>query len=140
MRTFAEMNSLLRSILDPVPLEYTEAKGWKIYPGPQPPDIPTSFILATPYGGPGLELEGALDGRSWQIRCVGKQTIYTEVENVANAIDIAFLSWHTQDVGGVRVTSIQRVGGAPAPLQVDDAERVHFACSYILSVELALSN
>lgn len=140
MRTFTEMNGLLRSILDPAPLEYTEAKGWKVYPGPQPPEIPSSFIMATPYGGPGTEVDGIIDGRSWQIRCVGHQNIYTDVENVANAIDIAFLSWYSQDVDGVWVSSIQRVGGAPAPLLVDNAERVHFVCSYVLSVGLALSN
>lgn len=134
------MEALLRSILDPEPNNFTEAAGWKVYPGPQLPSIPTSFILATPYGGPGEELEGVLDGRSWQIRSIGSQNIYTDVEAVANLIDIAFLSWHSQKVGDVWVSSIQRVGGAPAALMVDEAERVHFACSYVLSVELALAN
>lgn len=140
MRTFAEMNTLLRNILDPEPNEFTEAAGWKVYPGPKLPDIPGSFILASAYGGPGEDLEGVLDGRAWQIRCVGPQTIYTDVEAVANVIDIAFLSWLPQDVSVTKVTSIQRVGGAPAALMVDEAERVHFVCSYVLSVGLALSN
>lgn len=140
MRTFAIAKGYVESIIqDPDLLDaYAD---WMIFPGPELPEFPGKFILLTPYGGPGLELDGVLDARSWQVRCVGPQTIYTDVEDVANLVDIAFLS-HTSDqkIGGLAVPEIQRVGGAPAPLMVDDAERVHFACSYIASVELALPN
>lgn len=136
MRTFDLMKPVVKGILDDAGYE----KAW-IEPGPALPDNPGHGAMLTRYGGPGLDTgEGILDARSWQVRAVGRQGSPTHAEGMADAIDIAFLSHYSRKVGEVWVSSIQRVGGAPAALMVDDADRTHFVCSYIVSVELALAN
>lgn len=131
------MKAYLTSILE---ADSGDWESWSIHPGPELPQIPAPFVVATPYGGPGEDLEGVLDERSWQIRVVSTQRGWEDAEEVANLIDMAFLQHYTGDVGNERVVSIQRVGGSPAPLDIDDAERVHFVCSYIFGVGLGLLN
>lgn len=117
--------------------------GVQVRPGPTIPDIPGPFVVWTPYGGPGLEVDGVFDARSWQFRAVGKQNNYDSAEEVAIALDLALIAHQSSRVGGPTgpwVPSIQRVGGAPAALVLDNADRTHFVCSYIASVELALPN
>lgn len=136
MKKYSDMKAAVRVILD--------AAGYldvDIYPGPELPDIPGKYVVLTRYGGPGIELEGVLDAVSWQVRSVGWQMEDDEsAEGIADAIDIAFLSHYSRQVGSVWVAGIQRVGGAPSSLMKDEADRTHFVCSYIVSVELALSN
>jgi hypothetical protein len=133
------MKAEVRRILDAA--GYTDAL---IYLGPDLRDYPNEYVLLTPYGGPGLELDGVLDARSWQVRAVGSQMDDDDdstAEGMADAIDIAFVSHYSRSVEGVWVASIQRVGGAPSSLNTnDDANRAHFVCSYTVSVELALPN
>ena len=135
MKNYAAMKAEVRLVLDAAALQDVA-----IYPGPDLPDIPGKFVVLTRYGGPGLEMEGVFDARSWQVRSVGNQLDYESSETIADAIDIAFLSHFSRKIGDIWVPSIQRVGGAPAPLPVDDADRTHFVCSYVVSVELALPN
>lgn len=135
MKRYATLKTWLREILDE-----EEHQDVAIYPGPEVPNQPGKYVVCTPYGGPGEDLEGVLDQRSWQIRCIGSQMGWEDVEEIANLIDEAFLQHYTGDVGNERVVSIQRVGGSPAPLNIDDAERVHFVCSYIFGVGLGLAN
>lgn len=114
-----------------------------IKPGPINPDsTPGRLIIVQSYGGPGEDLEGVLDQVSWQVRVIGRQNDYTDAEDVALQIDKSFLEWHSGYMfdGGPWLAGIQRVGGAPSPLLLDDADRTHFGCSYIFSVELALAN
>lgn len=130
---------------------YSQMKAWAIanvpglngfthYPGPELPDDPGKIVVWTRYGGPGEELEGVMDGISWQARVIGGQGDYESAESAADALDVALLSVGTQTVGGTRVSGVRRVGGAPNPLMVDDADRTHMVCSYIVSTELALTN
>lgn len=140
MKRYATLKGHVRGILDTDDSGDFDPSKWSIYPGPELPDIPTPYVLLTPYGGPGEDAEGALDQRAWQIRVCGHQMSWEDAEAVANAIDMAFLRFYTQNVGNERVTSIQRTGGSPAPLNVDDADRVHFVCSYIFGVGLGLLN
>lgn len=135
MKTYTEMKAHIREILDDAGFET-----WTVFPGPDLPDVPGKFVVATPYGGPGLAQDGAIDQRSWQMRCVGLQNDYETAESVANAIDIAFISHYSRKVGTTWVPQIQRVGGAPNPLLVDDADRTHFVCSYIVDCAIALTN
>lgn len=135
MRTYSQIQAFSRTALDAAGLNHVS-----IHPGPDLPDIPDEFVVWTRYGGPGLELDGAMDARSWQLRAVGKQMDYDSAEEIADALDVALLSHHSSEVGGLWVSDIRRVGGAPNALMVDSAERTHFVCSYIVSVELALTN
>lgn len=110
------------------------------YPGPSLPDVPDGFVLWSRYGGPGESLEGVLDDIAWQVRVAGPQNDYDLAETVADLLDHSLLSMYSQHVGGVYVTRVQRVGGAPSVLMVDDADRTHFVCSYNIETELALAN
>ena len=139
MRTFKQMKARVREILDSAGYNDT-----LIYLGPDLRDYGGTYVLLTPYGGPGLDLEGVIDQRGWQVRCVGSQMDDNDestAEGIADAIDIAFISQHSQSIQGSWVVGVQRVGGAPASLNTnDDANRTHFVCSYTVSVELALPN
>lgn len=135
MRTYTQMESWTRRIFD--------ANGFRdagIYPGPELRDTPNAYVIWTRYGGPGLILDGTADDRSWQARCVGRQGDYGSAEALADLIDLHMVSHYSSEVEGVWVSGIQRVGGAPTALLTDDAERTHFVCSYIVSVEMALLN
>jgi len=136
MKTYAQVKTFLRNVLDT-----TGHERYSIYPGPELPDIPGEFIVATVYGGPGLALDGIEDDVGWQFRTVGNQNDYEGAESAANAIDIACISHRSDElIAGVHVSEIRRVGGAPTALTTDQAERTHFVCSYVASVELALPN
>lgn len=133
MRTFQQMRAFIDSLTG-VP------DGVWFEPGPSLPDIPGRFIMLTRYGGPGEHFEGVLDQIAWQVRVAGLQNDYDDAESIADAIDVAFLSIHSQYIDGNWVSGVQRVGGAPNPLLKDDAERTHFVCSYIIDTALALTH
>lgn len=135
MITFAQIKAFSRGILDNANLDQVS-----IFPGPEVEDVPDETLVWTPFPGSGLELEGVLDRRAWQMRAIGAQEDYESAETIANVIDIAFISHHSSEVGGLWVPSIERVGGAPTPLMKDDAGRTHFVGSYLISVQLALPN
>lgn len=111
-----------------------------IHPGPALPDVPNEYVLLTPYGGSGLEQDGLFDVRAWQVRTVGKQGDYSSAEDMADAIDLRFISHLSGKISGVHTASITRVGGAPNPLMVDDADRTHFTCNYNIDSVSALVN
>lgn len=108
-------------------------------PGPDDPDQPVDWLVVlTVDGGLGLQLDGVLDNVSWQVRVAGPQNLYTEAEDLADAIDRGLLSFVPKRVDGFLITSIYRVGGRPQQLTVDDAERTQFVCSYYFDVESGL--
>ena len=115
-------------------------KGVYYYPGPNDPDQPVDLCaVLTIDGGLGLQLDGVLDNVSWQVRVLGAQNLYQLTEDLANDIDKTLLSLGTHTTtDGLRVVSIYRVGGPPAHLDYDDAERTQFVCSYFFDVESGL--
>lgn len=136
MKSYAAIKAWTREILDNAGLSDVN-----IYPGPALPDQPKRYVVWTSYPGAGLEGgEHAIDNRSWQFRAVGRTDDYESTEEIANALDIALISHFTSTVHGERVIEVSRVGGAPSPLIVDDADRTHMVCSYIFGVESALTN
>lgn len=135
MNTFGRLKAWLRPLLDANGFE-----SFSIDPGPELPDIPDGSIVCTRYGGSGLMVDGAMDGISWQFRVIGKQMDYDSAESCADFIDKQLISWFSANMGGVWVSDIGRVGGAPSALMTDDANRTHFVASYTASVELALTN
>ena len=136
MRTYSKMKAEVRRILDAAGYEDVQ-----IYPGPDvPDDYPGACVVLTRYGGPGLDVDGAMDDVSWQERSISKAFDPEYGEGIADAIDLAFLSHHSRDVDGVWVSEIRRVGGAPTALMTDDNDRTHYVCSHIVSTELALAN
>lgn len=117
----------------------TPQEGAPFEPGPDLPNIPGRFVVLTRFGGPGLNTEDLFDGVGYQVRAVGEQVNYQDAEDLALAIDLWFLrKGFSQRVGGKWMTSIQRLGSPPTPLLVDDAERHHFVCSYVVDIESGL--
>jgi hypothetical protein len=110
------------------------------FPGPDDPDQPVDLmVVGTVAGGLGLQLDGALDNVSWQIRVSGNQNLYADAEQLAEDIDRVFMSFVPgQRIEGLLIVSIYRVGGPPSHLAVDDAERTQFVCSYYFDVESGL--
>jgi hypothetical protein len=136
MRTYAKVKAFTRGILDDA--GYPQVN---VYRGPElQDDDPNTYVLLTRYGGAGFDADGVLDVIGWQVRIVGGQYDYDIAEGVADAIDIAFISHASGEIEGLHVVEIARVGGAPSVLMVDDANRHHFVCSYLASVESALAS
>lgn len=113
--------------------------GVTIAPGPELPDIPGPFVVWTPYGGPGLDADGALDAQSWQFRSAGEQMNYQSAEDLAMALDMAVISHESGKIADRWVAYIQRVGGAPSALMTDDSDRTQFVCSYVFGGDSGLS-
>lgn len=110
-----------------------------VVPGPDDPDSPGAYVKLTRTGGSEMELEGLLDMVEWQAESVGDQFDYDSAEQIALEVDALFLGASNLTMGGVRVVSVWRTGGSPAPLLVDDATRHHFVCSYIWRVQSGLA-
>lgn len=138
MKNFTTAKAFIREILDDADYPVGQVD---IYPGPELQDgDPNTYVLLTRYGGAGLDGgEGILDNYGWQVRVVGAQYDYIAAEGVADAIDIGLISFMSGYIGDLWVVEIPRVGGPPAALMTDDANRTHFVCSYMPSVESALA-
>lgn len=106
-----------------------------VHPGPRDPREPGAYILLTSYAGPGLNTDDLFDGQGWQIKVVGEQYDYDAAEAVAFEVDRYLRRLYSGWYGGQWVTHFQRVGGQPSVLLVDDADRTHFVCSYVVDVE-----
>lgn len=93
------------------------------------------MVVLTPVSGPGRQTDGLTEVVGWQARSVGEQRDYNSAEDLAWRIDDLFNAMNgTTTVENVRVISGYRLGSPPTLLMVDDAERHHFVCSYLLSV------
>lgn len=108
-----------------------------ILPGPDDEDTPPGrFIMLTLVGGPGFNLDGLFDGRSWQVLTAGEQRQYQDAENFAYAVDTILTQAWSQSIGGQWCTGFARQGGPPTPLPaVDDADRTRFTCTYVADVQ-----
>lgn len=122
-----------------------------VEPGPVLPEWPGSYVLLSPISSPGHGTDGVTDTAGWQVRAVGEQGDYDSAESLAWAIDDAIMLLNGTTVipevqvddettiAAVRVISGYRVGSPPTVLQVDDAGRHHFVCSYLFVVGSAVA-
>lgn len=101
--------------------------------GPDDPEIPGRFILATRFGGPGLQVDGVQDAIGYQLKVAGDQHNPGESEDLALYLDAWLIGGISRTIQGKWVTSIARVGSPPVPLLVDDADRTHFICNYTVT-------
>lgn len=132
---FSVVKNLIESRLPDV---WTDKKVF-FHPGPNDPDQPVDLaVVLTVDGGAGLQLDGVLDNISWQVRVRGAQNLYELTEDLALAIDRLLLSFPSGRQDGLHIASIYRVGGPPAQLELDSAERTQFVCSYFFDVESGL--
>lgn len=126
---YAAFSDFVASVL---PSEYANVG---IHPGPDMPPTPERFVVLTPFPGAGFSVEGVMDARAWQIRVAGAQHSYEDAEALAWAIDKALTGTFSQNIGGIWVASINRIGGGPSVLFRDNADRTHFVASYQIDVE-----
>lgn len=112
------------------------------FPGPasneEAYDQPGRTVVLTLGGGPGFELEQQYDRVQLYVDVAGNPNDLDDAEKLALAVDKAITSVVTPTVltqGGTRALSFQRSGGRPTLVTVDDGDRSHFTCGYVLRVE-----
>lgn len=101
-------------------------------------DQPGPQILLTRGPGPGLTLEGTFDRVIWQADVAGDQLDYQSAEDLALALDrILLLLDHSQNIGmdNARILCFNRAGSGPVVARIDDGDRWHLTCSYLVTVE-----
>jgi hypothetical protein len=124
----------LRSLL----VDYLGDPMLVVEPGPDDPIVPGKWVKITREVGPGLNTESMFEQILFSVEVAGEQENYNSAEDLAFEVDRFFLRQTRQKVGGVLVLSWTR-GGGPQPLLIDNARRWHFACSYTLDVQSALT-
>lgn len=132
---FEVLSTLIQDRID----SYWADKNVFYHPGPDDPDQPVDYVVVLSIdGGLGLQLEGAMDNISWQVRVIGGQNLYDPTERLAWDIDTALLSTPPGHYSDLRLLTPYRVGGPPQHLSYDSAERTTFVCSYFFDVESGL--
>lgn len=103
-------------------------------------------VVVSPAPGSGFDMEWAIDGRGWQVRCYGPQSRDPRVndanvraEKLAWAAEKALLSYtYPLVIANTRISRVQRFGSGPSPMAPDNAGRVSFVATYILDIPSGL--
>jgi hypothetical protein len=98
------------------------------------PDMPDRVAVVRVTGGAGESYEGLFVRFTLQVLSRGEQNDAVSAETLAHAIDEAFMSAERPQIGGY-VTSIRYVGGPPAYVGRDEAQRTVMSCNYLLEAE-----
>lgn len=109
--------------------------GHRFEPGPRQPEYGRGdkIGLVTLQPGPGLALEALADQPSFEVKMTAREFQHAKLERDVFAIDRALLfADYPDDLWGSRVQYVTRVGGAPAPIQEDEMDRVAYVCSYVV--------
>lgn len=119
---------------------YEESGLPEFQPGPPGADHAAdtlgACVVLTSFAGPGLALEGLLDRIGWGVDVAGDQGDYESCELLAKQVDLIFLALERdQVVQGIKVQGAQRAGGRPQVTGVDDGDRWHASCSYVVTVQ-----
>lgn len=100
------------------------------------PDKPDEVVVLTATGGFGLQVEGAIDNPTVQVRTRAPKDQGARAEALSHRIDGLILdAEYPTRIGGKHVTEADRVGGAPAFLRKDDAGRTEYVCNYRMQTE-----
>lgn len=117
-----------------------------LWPGPALPNIPTEYVLLTPFGGPGMTTEQEFEVVGVQVRCTGPQGNLTGTDRFASIDGTQKTAYDLDrmlltacdlgpvDIGSVRCIRIARAGSGPSPMAADNADRQIYVCSYLLEV------
>lgn len=105
------------------------------------PDLPDRVYLLAFTGGPGFQVERAIDVQSFQIRTRGMASIggkapvgSSDAEDLAWAVDDLLMHTGAGLIGDCYVNLIDRVGGPPTFFMRDPKGRVHFTGNYLFYV------
>jgi hypothetical protein len=86
--------------------------------------------------GLGFSEEGLFDQPTIQVRVAGNQSDYSDAEKLAQDLDRGFFALGSGGkVNGKKVVTVWRIGGGPAVLLRDAADRTHFTANYIWEVQ-----
>lgn len=120
-----------------------------IYQGPNGPGAePREHIVVTPVPGGGMQVEGRIEQRVYQIKTVGPMglnslnwnDVFAAAENVARRIDKVIMNSFRPVIGGEQVVYISRFGtsirqGGPSGQPLDSANRPAFSTMYVVEAE-----
>lgn len=116
----------------------TQLPGVAVLTLDQSQPMPDRQVVVELTGGAGTVQERAYDRQSVQVRTRGAQRDRADAEALAAEVDDVMLGAATPvDMGGpgaAHVNSIDRIGGPPAFLSMDESQRTTFACNYMLQV------
>lgn len=127
---------LLTDFLTGLGWDTTQETGYPLLPGPEILTAPDREVTLTPSGGPGyVTEEAALDAWTFQARLRGPADDPITAELAAQLLDWLILTAPCpQQVDGVTVAVITRLGSPPSPLPLDPADRrTEFTCTYIIT-------
>lgn len=114
----------------------TQETGYPLLPGPEIQVSPDREVTLTPSGGPGyVTEEAALDAWTFQARTRGPANDPLAPELAAQQLDYAILTArYPQQVDGVTVALVTRLGSPPSPLPLDPSDRrFEFTCTYVIT-------
>lgn len=124
----------LKSLVDwhqglTLPVEF----GW--YAGPREPEYGRgdNVGVVTATSGPAPDLEDIGDWFGFQVKLVGQEFQYEDLQRAAMALDheLRFLAVPA-DLWGARVRAVVRTGGAPEMIQEDEHNRIAFVGNYLV--------
>jgi hypothetical protein len=116
--------------------DVTQESGYPLLPGPEIITSPDQEVTLTPAGGPGyVTEEAALDAWAFQARLRGPQDSPVTAELAAQQLDWMLLTAPTpQQVDGVTIAVITRLGAPPTVLPLDPSDRrTEFTCTYVIT-------
>jgi hypothetical protein len=117
-----------------------------IYQGPNGPLAePRQHIVVTPVPGGGMQVDGRIEQRVFQIKTVGPQgltpstwnDVHAQAEDLARRIDKLIMNSWRPVIGGEQVVYISRFGtsirqGGPSGQPLDSANRPAYSTSYVV--------
>lgn len=123
-----------------------------IYQGPNGPQAePREHIVVTPVPGGGMQVDGRIEQRVFQIKTVGPQgltpatwnDVHAQAEDIARRIDQLIVNSWRPVIGGEQVVYISRFGGqmrqgGPSGQSLDSANRPGYATSYVVEAESSI--
>jgi hypothetical protein len=117
-----------------------------IYQGPKGPDAePRQHLVVTPVPGGGMQVDGRIEQRVFQIKTVGAQgltpstwnDVHAQAEDLAQRIDRLIMNAWRPVIGGEQVVYMSRFGtrirqGGPSGQGLDAANRPTYGTSYVV--------
>jgi hypothetical protein len=128
--------TLLADFITGLGWDAAQETGYPLLPGPEIVTSPDKAVFLTPSGGPGyVTEEAALDAWTFQARLRGPFDDPLAPELAAQQLDYLILTASCpQQVDGVTVSNVTRLGSPPTVLPLDPADRrFEFTCTYVIT-------
>ena len=96
---------------------------------------PQAMVFLLLGAGAGYAHDGIFDQPFITIRVIGRQGDFDYAEKLAYDLDTIFDLGGNATIGTAKVLYVVRTGGAPQLVNLDDADRYHFQCTYITEAQ-----